>query len=242
MVKHVQGRKIGRRVGHEVVVKAFPAAKTADMKYHLKPPLSKQVETNSKVGKWRIFYPLHGFILDFGGKGVCCSNLFCPRLSKTETGVTQSIMYGNHDLKVVVARFWSLTLWTQTWLHQALGFHGNNHFHYRDLTLIEPKNSFPVTCPDIFRLTDENTQIKYFSTQILNQYSNSLWLSFCTNEILKRTLPFFYSTVLTHSENALHVTDDSRVKDMLQLTAAIVMASSTKKKMYDSKSLKTIRM
>ena len=137
------------------------------MKYHLKPPPSKQVETKSKVGKRRIFYPLHGFILDFGGKGVCCSNLFCPRLSKTETGVTQSIMYGNHDLKVVVARFWSLTLWTQTWLHQALGFHGNNHFHYRDLTLIEPKNSFPVTCPDIFRLTDENTQIKYFPLRFL---------------------------------------------------------------------------
>ena len=41
MVKHVQGRKIGRRVGHEAVVKAFPAATTADMKYHLKP-LPKQ--------------------------------------------------------------------------------------------------------------------------------------------------------------------------------------------------------
>ena len=71
---------------------------------------------------------------------------------------------------------------------------------------------------------------KVFSSQILNQYSNSLWLSLCTNEILKRTLPFFYSAILTHSQNALHVTDDSRVKDMLQLTAAIAMASSTKKK------------
>ena len=96
----------------------------------------QQVETKSKMGKWRIFYPLHGFILDFGGKGVCCSILFCPRLSKTETGVTQSIMYGNHDLKVVVARFWSLALWTQTWLHQALGFHGNDRFRYRVITVI----------------------------------------------------------------------------------------------------------
>ena len=122
------------------------------------------------MGKWRIFYPLHGFILDFGGKGVCCSILFCPRLSKTETGVTQSIMYGNYDLNVVVARFWSLALWTQTWLHQALGFHGNDRFrscHYRDLKIIELKNSFPVTCPDIFRLTDENTQIKYFPVRFL---------------------------------------------------------------------------
>ena len=51
MVKHVQGRNIGRRVGHEVVVKAFPAATTADVKYHLKPPPSKLVETKSKMGK-----------------------------------------------------------------------------------------------------------------------------------------------------------------------------------------------
>ena len=71
---------------------------------------------------------------------------------------------------------------------------------------------------------------KVFSSQILNQYSNSLWLSLCTNEILKRTLPIFYSAILTHCQNALHVTDDSRMKDVLQLTAAIVMASSTKKK------------
>ena len=62
------------------------------------------------------------------------------------------------------------------------------------------------------------------------------------NEILKRTLLFFYSTILTRSQNPLHVIDDPRVKDTLQLTAVIVMASSTEKKMYDSKSLKTIRM
>ena len=28
-----------------------------------------------------------------------------------------------------------------------------------DLKIMEPKNSFPVTCPDIFRLRDQNTQI-----------------------------------------------------------------------------------
>ena len=36
------------------------------------------------------------------------------------------------------------------------------------------------------------------------------------------------------------VTDDSHMKDVWQLTTAIVMASSAKKKRYDSKSLKTI--
>ena len=36
--------------------------------------------------------------------------------------------------------------------------------------------------------------------------------------------------------------NDSRMKDVLQLAAAIVMASSAKKKKYDSKSSKTIRM
>ena len=46
----------------------------------------------------------------------------------------------------------------------------------------------------------------------------------------KETLPFLYSTILNHSQNALDVTDDSRVKDVLQLTAAIVIASSAKKK------------
>lgn len=51
MVKHVQGRTIGRRVGHEVVVKAFPAATTEDIKYHLKPLPSKKLETKSKMGK-----------------------------------------------------------------------------------------------------------------------------------------------------------------------------------------------
>ena len=87
---------------------------------------------------------------------------------------------------------------------------------------------------------DQNTQILYFSTWILNQYSNSLWLSLCINENLKKTLSFFYSSIMSRSQNALHVTDDSCVKGVLQLTGTIVMASSDKKKIYDSKSLTTI--
>ena len=38
------------------------------------------------------------------------------------------------------------------------------------------------------------------------------------------------STILNHSQSALHVTDNSSMKDVLQLTTAIVMASSAKKK------------
>ena len=45
---------------------------------------------------------------------------------------------------------------------------------------------------------------------------------------------------MSRSQNALHVTDDSCVKGVLQLTGTIVMASSDKKKIYDSKSLTTI--
>ena len=58
----------------------------------------------------------------------------------------------------------------------------------------------------------------------------------------KKITVFLSSTILNHSQSALHVTDNSRMKDVLQLTTAIVMASSAKKKMYDSKSLHTIRM
>jgi len=47
----------------------------------------------------------------------------------------------------------------------------------------------------------------------------------------KNITVFLSSTILNHSQSALlHVTDDSRMKDVLQLTAAIVMASSAKKK------------
>ena len=46
----------------------------------------------------------------------------------------------------------------------------------------------------------------------------------------KKMLAVFYSSILNRSQNALHVTDDSRVEDILQLTGVIVMASSDKKK------------
>ena len=49
------------------------------------------------------------------------------------------------------------------------------------------------------------------------------------------------STILNCSQSALHVTDNSHMKDVLQLTTAIVTAFSAKKKYYDSKSLKTFR-
>ena len=38
----------------------------------------------------------------------------------------------------------------------------------------------------------------------------------------------------------MHVTDESGGKDVLELAGAIVMVSSDQKKIYDSKSLKTI--
>ena len=42
MVKRVQGWKIGRKVGHRVVLKAFPGATATDMKHYLKPTLSRK--------------------------------------------------------------------------------------------------------------------------------------------------------------------------------------------------------
>ena len=41
MIKRVQGWKIARKVGHRVVVKAFPGATTSDMEHYLKPALAK---------------------------------------------------------------------------------------------------------------------------------------------------------------------------------------------------------
>ena len=56
---------------------------------------------------------------------------------------------------------------------------------------------------------------------------------------LKKTVTVsLLSIILNHS----HVTDDSRMNNVLQLTGAIIMASSAKKKKHDSKHLKTIRM
>ena len=71
------------------------------------------------------------------------------------------------------------------------------------------------------------TNIVFFQMDSL-LVQQSLWLSLCINEIWKKKLPFFYrppSWVIIS-----HLTDDSSMKDVLQLTAAIVMASSAKKK------------
>ena len=43
-------------------------------------------------------------------------------------------------------------------------------------------------------------------------------------------LAFFYSSILNHSQNALHVTDDLCMTNVLQLTGTIVIASSDEKK------------
>ena len=41
IIKQVQGWKLGKKVGHRVVVKAFSGATTTDMKHYLKPTLEK---------------------------------------------------------------------------------------------------------------------------------------------------------------------------------------------------------
>ena len=46
----------------------------------------------------------------------------------------------------------------------------------------------------------------------------------------KNLTVFLPSTILNRSQSALHVIDDSPMKDVLQLTAVIVMVSSVKKK------------
>ena len=106
---------------------------------------------------------------------------------------------------------------------------------------MEPENSSPVTYPDIFRLRDQiHKLIYYFSTRILNQLSNSLWITLCIYKILQNDTIFLSSTILNHSQSALHVTDNSRMKDVLQLTTATVMASSAKIKNMTPK-VKTFR-
>ena len=46
----------------------------------------------------------------------------------------------------------------------------------------------------------------------------------------KNATVFLLSTILNCSQSALRVTDDTRMKDVLQLAALIVMASSAKKR------------
>lgn len=41
MIKQIQGRSLGRKVGHRVVVKSFPGATTNDMKHYLMPTVDK---------------------------------------------------------------------------------------------------------------------------------------------------------------------------------------------------------
>lgn len=42
MIKQIQGRRLGREVGHRVVVKSFPGATTNDMKHYLMPTVDKK--------------------------------------------------------------------------------------------------------------------------------------------------------------------------------------------------------
>ena len=42
MIKRIQGRKLGEKVGQRVIVKSFPGATTTDMKDYLKPALKRK--------------------------------------------------------------------------------------------------------------------------------------------------------------------------------------------------------
>ena len=42
MIRQIQGRRLGREVGHRVVVKSFPGATTNDMKQYLMPTVDKK--------------------------------------------------------------------------------------------------------------------------------------------------------------------------------------------------------
>ena len=87
---------------------------------------------------------------------------------------------------------------------------------------MEPKNSFPVTYPPGSKYTnivifhsDSYLAAQFFMTQLFFIWS------------FKNVTVFLSSTILTDRfQSALHVTDDSCMKDVLQLTTAIAMASS----------------
>ena len=68
----------------------------------------------------------------------------------------------------------------------------------------------------------------YFSTRILNWQSDSLWITLYIYKILKNDTIFLSSTILNRSQSALHVTDNQRIKDVLQLTTATDTATSAK--------------
>ena len=60
-----------------------------------RPPPPPQI----KDGKMARFCPLRTFILDLGGMGVCCSILFCPRLSESLDWRYSQRHDSNHDKK-----------------------------------------------------------------------------------------------------------------------------------------------
>ena len=74
------------------------------------------------------------------------------------------------------------------------------------------------------------TNIVFFhsDSRLVQQFSMTELLSKWKFE--KNVTVFLLSTILNRSQSALRVTDDSRMKDVVQLTAGIVMASSSKKK------------
>ena len=55
--------------------------------------------------KWRVFALRAPFIFDLGGMGVCCSILFCPRLSESLDWRYSQRHNSNHDKKSAFKRF-----------------------------------------------------------------------------------------------------------------------------------------
>ena len=65
------------------------------------PPPPPQI----KDGKMARFCPSRAFILDLGEMGVCCSILFCPRLSESLDWRDSQRHDSNHDKKSAFKRF-----------------------------------------------------------------------------------------------------------------------------------------
>ena len=66
-----------------------------------RPPPPSQI----RDGKMACFCPSRAFILDLGGMGVCCSILFCPRLSESLDWRDSQRHDSNHDKKSAFKRF-----------------------------------------------------------------------------------------------------------------------------------------
>ena len=71
----------------------------------------------------------------------------------------------------------------------------------------------------VFFHSDSQLVQQFFITELLSKWNFE-----------KNVTVFLSSTILNRSQSALRVTDDSHMKDVVQLTAGIVMASSNKKK------------